>query len=263
MMRFFLFAALLFACPAAMGQTALPDNAQPLEITAGQTLEWHRADHQYIARGDVVARQGDVEIRADVLTADYRETAASSFDIYRLTAEGGVVISSQGNVAKGDNAVYDVASGKAVMTGQKLTLTSPGQTVTARDSFEYFVNEGRLSATGDAHAVRGGDTLRADAIGAVFAQDASGQRKLRELTADGNVVITTPDEVLRGSRGLYNAGTDTAELTGGVTITRGPNVLEGEKAEVNLATNVSKMTAGAAQGGRVRGVFYPGSDKAR
>ena len=32
--------------------------AQPLEITAAQTLEWHRNDEKFIARGNTRARQG-------------------------------------------------------------------------------------------------------------------------------------------------------------------------------------------------------------
>ena len=263
MKKWVVISVFLMFCAHAQAQTttSAQSSAQPLEITADETLEWHRGEKKYIARGNVIARQGDVEIRADVLTADYRETASSSFDIYRLSADGHAVISSQGNVASGDNAVYDVVVGKAVMTGQTLTLISPDQTVTARDSFEYFVTDGRLSANGDAYVVRGGDTLRADTVAAIFAQDATGQRKLKELTADGNVVITTPDEILRGARGRYSAGSDVAELAGNVKIERGPNVLEGERAVVNLATNISKMTGSPATGGRVRGVFYPGSEK--
>ena len=43
-------------------------------------------------------------------------------------------------------------------------------------------------------------------------------------------------------------------------ITRGPNILEGDRADVNLTTNVSTMKGSPAAGGRVRGVFYPGSE---
>lgn len=246
----------------AHGQEPLPSASEkPLEITAKETLEWHRGEKKFIASGDVVARQGEVEIRADVLTADYRETPSSSFDIYRLSAEGHVTISSQGNTARGEKAVYDVPAGKAVMTGGNLALTAPEQTVTARDSFEYFVTGGRLTANGDVVVTRAdGNKLRSDRAAAIFTQDATGRRQLKELTADGNVVITTPDEVLRGAAGRYEAATSIAALTGNVTITRGPNVLEGERAEVNLVTNISKMTAGGGGDGRVRGVFYPGSE---
>lgn len=256
----------LLSAAAYAQNTQLSATAEkPLEITADETLEWHRGDRRFIARGDVIARQGEVEIRAETMTVDYRETSSSSFDIYRLTAEGRVLISSQGNTAQGDKAIYDVPEGKAVMTGNNLALTAPDQTVTARDSFEYFVTAGRLTANGDVIVTRAdGNKLRSDRAAASFVQDAKGQRQLKEMTADGNVVITTPDEVLRGAAGRYDAAANIAALTGNVTITRGPNVLEGERAEVNLVTNVSKMTAGAAaQGGRVRGVFYPGSGKGK
>lgn len=262
--RYWLLATLfvgLLSSPAFSQQPAapLPASEKPLEITADETLEWHRTEQQYIARGNVVAKQGDVEIHADILTADYRETASSAYDIYRLTAEGHVTISSQGNAATGEKAIYDVAAGKAVMTGNNLRLTSPDQDVTARDSFEYFVADGRLAATGDVIVTRpGGDKLRADRAGAVFVQDAKGQRQLQSLSADGNVVITTATEILRGARGRYEAGSDMASLEGNVRIERGPNVLEGDRAEVNLATNVSRIIGST---GRVRGVFYPGSEQ--
>lgn len=256
--------AIIVLTPApCLAQPSPVDSSNaPLEITADETLEWHRGAQQYIAHGNVIAKQGAVEIRADILTADYRETEQSSFDIHRLTADGHVTISSQGNSATGAKAVYDVAAGRAVMTGDNLRMTSPEQTVTARDSFEYFVTDGRLTANGDAMAVRAdGNSLRADRIGAIFAQDAAGQRQLHELGADGNVVIKTATETLYGRQGRYNAATNMADLSGGVRIERGPNILEGEHAEVNLATNVSRMIGSPATGGRVRGVFYPGSEK--
>lgn len=237
-----------------------PDRDQPLEITADHTLEWHRNNQQYIARGNVIVRQGDVTIIADTLTADYRETSASAFEIYRLTADGNVRIDSQGNTATGQQATYDVDRGVAVMTGDNLRLTSPDQSVTAEDSFEYWVTDGKLLARGNAHVMRAGDTLDADTVSAVFTEDATGTRQLKSLSADGNVKITTPNEVLTGARGQYAAATNIAALTGNVKISRGPNVLEGERAEVNLTTNVSKMQGSPAQGGRVRGVFYPGSE---
>ncbi len=257
---------LFLACglpPLAHAQKAAnPHSDAPLEITAKQTLEWHRNDLQYVAKGDVVAKQGDVTIMADTLTADYRETKASAFEIYRLTANGNVKIISQGNTATGGRAVYDVDNGVAVMTGSNLRLTSPDQMVTARDSFEYWVTDGRLSAIGSAKVLRGQDTLDADKVTAIFTETKTGNREIKSLNAEGNVIITTPTETLTGKRGEYVAATNTAEIFGDVTIRRGPNILEGERAEVNLTTNISKMHGGQGEDGRVRGVFYPSSKDA-
>jgi len=270
-MRFLLVIAILFfMITPAQAQSltgASPssnNNTQPLEITADETLEWHKAKQKFIARGAVIARQGDVEIRADILTADYHETPSSSFDIYRLTATGHVVILSQGSTATGDKATYDVPSGYAVITGKNLTLNTTEQKVIARDKFEYFVTNSRLNAIGDVRVLRAdGNKLRADTAAALFTQNAQGKRTLKELNANGNVVITTPDETLYGAQGKYNAGSDTAELIGNVKIERGQNTLEGARAEVSLTTNISRIIGGdpASGNGRVRGVFYPGTEK--
>ena len=251
----------LMTVPAFAQELVPAKKDAPLVITADETLEWHRNEQKYIARGNAMAEQDGMSIKAQTLTADYKDTAKSSMDIHRLTAETGVVISSQGNVATGEKAVYEVVSGKAVMTGGDLTLTSPDQTVTAQERFEYDVKAGRLSAHGNAVVTRLQDKLSADHVSAQFEDNkAQGKRTLKELTADGNVVIVTPTETVRGQTGVYRADTNIATLKGGVRIERGPNVLEGDEAEVNLTTNVSRMIGGSTtEGGRVRGVFYPGS----
>lgn len=243
------------------------DNGKPIEITARTSLEWLREKKQYIARDDVKVQQGDMAITADLLEADYRETKGSDFDIYRLTATGNVHLTSADSTAQGDKAVYEVDKGVATLTGKNLKLTSPEQTVTARDRFEYFANEGRLNAVGDARAVRGEDIITAEKISAIFKEDPkTGSRELSRLEAVGDVVITTPAEKLRGERGSYDARTTIARLDGNVKIERGPNQLEGNSADVNMTTNVSRMHGAgqdgkASDGGRVRGVFYPGTQK--
>ncbi len=266
-MRYLAF-LLMMSCAIPAFAQGNSEKDKPLEITADQTLEWHRNDKKYVARGDAVATQGNVSIQAETLTADYRESQKSNFDIYRMTAEDGVVITSQGNEAFGDKAVYELDTGIATMTGKALKMTAPDQTLTARDKFEYGVTEGRLSAYGDVVVIRPNDKMQADKASAFFSQNtqSNGQRKLERLEAEGNVIITTATETLRGDKGVYRADSNIAEVTGHVKITRGPNVLEGERAEINLTTNVSRMfgnqtgtTTSPAGKGRVKGVFYPSS----
>lgn len=269
----YLFAFLLLSLAAPAWAQETQQAEKPLEITADQTLEWHRTDKKYIARGKAEAKQGLTTINAETLTADYRESEKSNFDIYRMTADNNVVITSQGNQAFGDKAVYELDTGIATMTGEALKMTAPDQTITARDKFEYAVNEGRLSAYGDVLIIRGEDKIQADKASAFFAQNnqpasasapnssALGGRKLERFEGEGHVIVTTPTEILTGDRGVYNAATNIAEVTGNVKITRGPNVLEGTRAEIDLTTNVSKMFGNTTTSGRVKGVFYPGSTK--
>ena len=263
---------------AQAGAPAPASNNQPIEITATETVEWLRDQKQYIARKDVIVKQGAMEIHSDLLTADYREGAQSSTEIWQLTAEGDVQVKDETTTAYGDHAVYDVPKGIAVLTGGDLRLVSPEQTVTATERMEYYANERMAKAIGNATVVRAEDKLQANVLTAYFKDESAqpaakgakeksgaagplgGGGNIDRLEADGNVIITTPTEKITGSKAVYRAATNTAEITGKVKLVRGENVLEGARAEVNLTTNVSKMFGSKTESGRVRGVFFPGSE---
>lgn len=248
---------------AAQSQGLNPDAKQPLEITADESLEWHRNEQFFLARKNVKAVQGTTTLKSALLTAKYRDGQSGGMKIHTIIAEGAVEIVSAQSKAYGDRATYDIDKGYAVMTGKNLKLISPDQTVTAQEKMEYWTAQGKLQAVGHAKAVREGDEIIADVLIADFVEGKDGKRTLKTLRANGNVVITTPTEVLIGDEGVYQADTNVADITGHVKVTRGPNVLEGERAEVDLNTNISKMFGSATQqgGGRVRGVFYPGSEE--
>jgi lipopolysaccharide export system protein LptA len=73
----------------------------------------------------------------------------------------------------------------------------------------------------------------------------------------GNVEIRSAEEVVRGDRGVYAAGTGLARLLGDVRITRGPNQINGQEALVNLNTGVSRLVGQPGQ--RVQGLVAPNS----
>ena len=281
------------ATPPDNAPPAPPGGKQPIDINADQTLEWHRDDQQYIARGHVVATQGNATIKADTITADYRKDDAhkgGAGAIYQLTAVGHVILISQGNQAFGDKAIYNVDTGKAIMTGQHLVMNGDDGSVTARDNFLYDNNAGEVTANGAARLVRptdaGADVITADTLSAWFAQKGSAKvwgapqparpgsdsakkdnnddgggngkgKSLDHATADGHVVLTTPTEIMHGDHGTYDNNTQIAVVTGHVRIDRGPNVLTGDRAQVNLQTNVSQMIVDPKSGHQVHALFYP------
>lgn len=263
--------ALIFAAPAFSQNPGLSTNSkEPLEITADGALEWLRNQNQFIASKNALAKQGDSSVAGERLSAKYREGEdGTNMEIYHVTAQTNVILKSKDTTIYGENAVYNLDDGLAVMTGSNLKMISPDQTVTAKDKFEYWVTDGRVNAIGNAQVVRpklegGYDTLKADKISATLKQNKQGEQVLHSLEAIGNVVIITPTERVTGAYGIYNADTNKANLTGGVKILRGQNTLEGERAEVDLNTNISTIFGGKTNtqgsGGRVRGVFYPGSE---
>lgn len=242
-----------------------PDSGKPLEITADESLEWHRNDFFFQAKKNVVVVQGATTLYADNLVAHYREVSGGGMDIYRIEADENVKIISDSSTAYGDKAVYDIDKAYAVMTGKSLKVVSKDQEVTARDKLEYWIAKRRFEAYGNVVAKQSGDVIEGDKMMASFVEGRTGDNSLKTLEAHGNVVITTPTEVLTGDKALYRADSQIAELIDNVTIKRGPNTLNGSHAKVNLKTNVSKLFGGqvAQEGGRVHGVFYPGSENVK
>jgi lipopolysaccharide export system protein LptA len=242
------------ACAQGIG---LPGQTRdkPLEILADQGIEWNQPRKAYIARGNAQAIQGDVAVRAEVLTAFYREAEGGRTDIWRIDADNAVRIVTPTQQAFGDKAVYDVEKGVLVLTGRNVRLVTDTDRITARDSLEYWEKRNMAVARGEAIAVRGDNRMRADLMTAEFAKDRDGKSKVSKVHVYDNVVISSPSEIVRGDRGTYNLDTGIAVLTGSVKITRGQNQLNGERAEVNLNTGVSKLFGGGPQG--VRGYLVP------
>ena len=67
---------------------------QPIDINADTTIEWHQNEKAYVARGNASARQGDLTVYGDILTAYYRDTPDGGTQIFRLTSEGHVHMTS-------------------------------------------------------------------------------------------------------------------------------------------------------------------------
>lgn len=252
----------LAALPAAtlagaQALSTLGGGNAPVTVEADNGIEWLRDARQYIARGNARATQGEVTVRADRLIASYREAADGSTQIFQLEADGNVRIASPTETAYGDRAVYDIDSQRMRLTGQDLRLVSAEDTVTARERIDYFQQEKRAVAVGDAVAKRGDRTIRADTLTARFTEDKTGKQQLSRVDADGNVVITTPNEIARSRQAVYTVANETAVLSGDVKITQGKNQLNGQRAEVNLRTGVSRLLAGKGGDGRVKGIFVP------
>lgn len=247
--------------------SAVAEEAQPVEISAEKDLQWDRKNHRYLAHGDVEVVQGDVTLYADEMRAYYNADAGTS-NLTNIEMIGNVRVVSKPYTAHGDDGVYDVAGGRAKLTGDNLRIVSPDQTITARDSLEYNSTTQEFFAYGRAHAVRGTYTLDADVLTALFdnapSQEGEEKQSLKVLRARGNVVVSAPEEKIYGDRAVYDVKTELATMTGNVRIVQGPNVLRGSKAQMDMKIGVSQLMADPKKSsgdGRVRGVFYPASKK--
>lgn len=272
---------------------------RPTEITARDGIEWDRTRQRYLARGDARVIRGDSVIQADTLMALYRQAprpaeagaapraadpAGERTTIYRYEAIGNVRVTTPTQTIVADRAVYDVAAGRIVLTGQNLRLSTPNETVTARESLEYHEPERRAVARGNAVIVTSDQRwLRADLLTAfLYAPNeprptrtgpragrgdgslpvpGGNNQNLKRVELDGNVVIVTQSDTVRGARAVYDNQRGTAEVQGGAQITRGQNHLSGDRVEVNLETGIGRLLPNTD--GRVRGLLTPGSTPAQ
>lgn len=250
----------------AMGTPSLGSNSKaPVEISADDAIEWLRNEHVYRVRGNAVAKQGDTTIKADLLEAAY-DPALGEQNIQTITATGHVDIVNGERTITAEQGVYHVPTGELTLTGQNLRITSPTMQVTAAKSLHYSRSENKASARGNAAVKTPERTLKAEQIDAWF----DGKNNLSKATARGRVTIQTAQEILQADHADYNVTAQQAVMTGNVSLTRGQNHLQGAKAVVNLKTGVSQLfgnpsetatVATPGSGGRVRAIFFPGSDK--
>jgi lipopolysaccharide export system protein LptA len=245
---------------------------QQIQVYADNGIEWDSENARVIARGNAHAVRGTMTIDADMLTAHYRK-GKSGDEIWRLDADGSVVIRSPTDTATGAKAIYDLDKAVFLLKGSPARLVTPTDKYQADDVLEYWEIQKMAVLRGNAVATRGDKTLKGDVLTAYFKDKSKGKAPpaksgakddggldLERAEAFGHVVLTAPTETVTGDRGDYNADSGIATVSGSVKITReGGNQLEGGWAYVNLNTGISKLFPGTPgkdeTGQRVQGVF--------
>ena len=143
----------------------------------------------------------------------------------------------------------DDGAGAAGNASQAIEITA--DTLEVRQSENVAVFEGSV------HAVQGEMVLNADMLTVYYREVAGGQGNLgvSRIDAEGNVVISSPNETAQGQRGTYDVESGRIDLAGGVTLSQGNNIVEGEVLTMDLETGVSRVSSG--ESGRVQGLFVP------
>jgi lipopolysaccharide export system protein LptA len=178
-----LLAAGLLLVQPAHAQLGSSDPAAPINVQADNGIEWQQDKQLYIARGNAVATRGPASIKADTLIAHYREAkgggntnTGSNNEIYRIEAEGNVVITRDNRTVVGDHADYDMDQGIGIVHGKALKMTTATDVITAKDALEWYDQKQVAVARGDAVAVRqGGRTIKADTLTAYMVKTAQAQ----------------------------------------------------------------------------------------
>jgi len=276
------FAVALAVAALAVGATTPHAGAQlagaqlsnrPIHIEADHGIEWQQANSVYIARGHASATRGNATLTADILYAYYRPvsqgpnqatakaqpvsaapaqsgartqnplTGSSATEIYRIEANGHVHFTNGDQEAFGDHAVYDVDQAVMVLTGRDLHITTPSETITARDSLEWYDKRQIAVARGDALVIRGDRRLRADIVTADVEQKNNQPAQITRVNGYGNVLVSAPGQIAHGDDGVYDVERQVATLIGHVRLTKGNNEMRGRYGVVDLKNNVSEILA--------------------
>jgi len=259
--------ASLLAIGGAAAQDPAPRDNQPLQIQADSGIEWQQNQHLYIARGNAVASRGSSEVHADTLIAHYREVkgggspqsagnTGGNTEVYRVEAEGHVLLTRDAQDVVGDHAVYDVDRAIAVVTGKGLKLATPTDTVTARDSLEWYDQKQMAVARGDAVATRNGKTIKADILTAYMVKTAppAGKTPLPAAASARPPATRAKPPITEaaapsGGAPAVSAGSNPGEgskisrvdAQGHVVVTSGPDTGRGDSGVYNAETGIATL----------------------
>jgi lipopolysaccharide export system protein LptA len=123
------------------------DTSLPVEVQADQ-LAVNNADGTAVFSGNVIVTQGEMKLAAGEVRVKY---GTDQKEIDELIASGGVVVTNLGDAAEAKEAVYTIASGQIVLSGDVL-LTQGGSvmagsklTINLEDG--TGIMEGRVTTT--------------------------------------------------------------------------------------------------------------------
>jgi lipopolysaccharide export system protein LptA len=142
------------------------------------------------------------------------------------------------------------------------------------DKLEVFDKDQKAVYTGDVVAVRGTTTIRATVMTIFYDNSKQGQGgqaagavkpsngpaaqdgALKRIEFKGPVSVVNGTQTATSREMVYDAIAKTVTLKGNAVVADGPNVQKGEVMVYNTEESVARITN---PGGRVQGVFTPGS----
>ena len=109
------------------------------------------------------------------------------------------------------------------------------------DSMEWNKQLGQAIAIGNARAIQGLTTIKANKIIAILSEDNNQQ--ITELQATGNVVFSKDKQLATGDKATYYLNKDKVIISGSVELKRAGNIIKGEKLIIDFLSGLSKMEA--------------------
>lgn len=156
-----------------------------------------------------------------------------------------------------------------------LSLTSRREPIDIRSrELEFLYDQKRITYRGDVVVKQGDVTLKSDLLTVVYEEppakngaasskpakpaSVTSQQRLKEIVAEGNVVITTSDRRASGQKAVFDEAKRTVVLSGDAVLQEGVNRVSGERVTVFLDEKRSIVEGGK---GQAQMVFMPTSQE--
>lgn len=111
----------------------------PVEIAA-DSLEVSQTDGAATFSGNVVIGQGEMRLSAGTVRVEYATADKTPGKIDRLHASGGVTLVNGSEAAEAQEAIYTIADGTVVMTGE--VILTQGQNVISGERLVVSLTDG-------------------------------------------------------------------------------------------------------------------------
>ena len=219
---------LLFALTAlthpSNAETFLPSGDSSISLDAADSVEWDQKKRTFVAAGKAVVSRGDLILKANKISANYRDGKDKKIEIYQIVAEGNIEIKNKDDRATSNFAKIDTDIGSIILSGKNTSYWNKNIKLIANKEIEYHTNNQRAFAR-------------------------------------GGIEISTANEVIKAEEVVYDLEQQFAEVFGNIRITRGNNVLLGAMASFDFKSGISRIsgsnTKNPSSSGRVRGVISP------
>lgn len=120
------------------------------------------------------------------------------------------------------------------------------------DRLEVDQTAGTAVFSGSVSVVQGPLRLGAERVQVEYAADpATGRNRIARLTAEGEVLLVTPQDAAEAARAVYDLDAGEITLSGDVVLSQGPNALAADSLVIDLDSRTGRME------GRVRTVILP------
>lgn len=205
----------------------------PLTIDSSNGLQCDRVKQVCTAEGNVVVRKGPYEMFAKKGLAYMRKNEEGKTEIYRVEAYEDVkFFGLNGEAATSDEAYFDMDE-KVI----RLIPLKNRQVRAWKDEYVLFAND----------------------LAIHLQPDQDNKLNVKHIDADGNVTLSSEEELVSGDHAIYTPESRMVHITGDVRLNRKEGQLRGTYAEVNIDTKLSKVLKrpDVESDKRVRVFVYP------